>query len=205
MAHGVVEDLGAAAGDGVEAGIAEARDGVAQADAADFGDVGDFGRGEAVQVDREALLDAAEEVFVPLDLEVGVQAALHEDAGAAQIEGLLDLVEDDFLGEHVAFGVAHGAVEGAEGAVLGAEVGVVDIAVDDVGDDALGVPLAADGVGLHADADEVIGAEQVEGFFTGDHSDLGYHSDGMVAGTVPAWRLGLRRRRPSGGIAWAKR
>ncbi len=42
MAHGVVQNFGAAAGDGIEAGIAQARDGVAQAEAADFGDVGDL-------------------------------------------------------------------------------------------------------------------------------------------------------------------
>ena len=170
MAHGVVQNLRAAAGDGIQARIAQPRDGVAQAQAADLRDVGHLRRGEAVQMDGEALLDAAEEVFVPFDLEIGVQAALHEHAGAAQVEGLLDLVEDGLLRQHVAFGVAHGAVEGAEAAILGAEVGVVDVAVDDVGDDALGMPLAAHGVGLHADADEVVGMEQVEGFCASDHS-----------------------------------
>ena len=119
---------------------------------------------------REALLDAAEEVLVPLDLEVGVQAALHQHAGAAQVERLLDLLEDRLLGQNVPFGVAHGPVERAEAAILGAEVGVVDVAVDDVGDDALGMPLAADGIGLHADTDEVVGTEQIERFCASDHS-----------------------------------
>ena len=101
-----------------------------------------------------------------------MQAALHQDAGAAQVEGLLDLLRRSIsLRQDVAFGVAHGPVEGAEAAVLGAEVGVVDVAVDDVGDDAFGMQLAADGVGLHADADQVVGAEQVERFFAGDHMD----------------------------------
>ena len=58
-------------------------------------------------------------------------------------------------------------VEGAEGAVLGAEVGVVDVAIDDVGDDALGVQPAADGVGFHAQADQVVGVEVVEGLLAG--------------------------------------
>ena len=61
-------------------------DGVAQAEAADFGDVGDLRRREAVQVNAEALLDAAEQVLVPLDLQIGMQAALHQHAGAAQID-----------------------------------------------------------------------------------------------------------------------
>ncbi len=67
----------------------------------------------------------------------GMQAALHQNAGAAQIDRLLDLVEDRFLRKDVAFLVPHRTVERAEAAVLGAEVRVVDIAVDDVGDHAV--------------------------------------------------------------------
>ena len=73
-----------------------------------------------------------------------MQTALHQDAGAAQVDGLLDLLEDHFLRKNVAFGVAHRAVERAEAAILGAEVRVVDIAVDDVADDAFRMQLAAD-------------------------------------------------------------
>ena len=57
------------------------------------------------------------------------------------------------------------AVEGAEGAVFGAEVGVVDVAVDDVGDHALGVETTADGVCFHADADEVVTVEAIRELF----------------------------------------
>ena len=109
MTNGVIQNLRAAAGNGIEAGVHEPLDGVAQAEAADVGDVGDFGSGEAMQVDRETLLDAAEEVLIPLDLEIGMQAALHQDAGAAEVERLLDFLEDGFLGENIAFGVARAA------------------------------------------------------------------------------------------------
>src|ERR1017187_2092587 len=170
MAHGVIEDFGAAAGDGIEAGIHEALDGVAKTQAADIGDVGNFRSGQAVQVNAEALLDAAKEIFVPLDFKIGVKAALHQDAGAAEVEGLLNFFIDDFLRQHVPFGMAHGPVEGAEAAVLGAEVGVVDITIDDVGDDVLGVPLTADRIGLHANADQVVGTKQVERFLASDHT-----------------------------------
>ena len=98
-----------------------------------------------------------------------MQAALHQDAGAAQVDGFLNLVEDDFLGQDVAFGVAHGTVEGAEAAILGAEIGVVDVAVDDVADHVFRMQLAADGVGGHADADQVVALEQVDGFGAGHH------------------------------------
>ena len=170
MAHGVIQDLRPAARNGIEPRSHQPPDGLAQVEAADLRDIGDFRSGEAVQVDGKTLLDAAEKVLVPLDLEVGVQAALHQHAGPAQVERLLDFFEDLLLGQHVPFRVPHGAVERAEAAIFGAEVGVVDIAVDDVRDDALGMPLAADGIGLHADADEVVGTEQIERFLASDHS-----------------------------------
>jgi hypothetical protein len=43
---------------------------------------------------REALLDAAEEALEPVDLEVGMNAALHQHAGAAHLERLGDLLVD---------------------------------------------------------------------------------------------------------------
>ena len=139
--------------------------------AADFGDADDLRRREAVQVNlREALLHAAEQVFVPLDLQVGMQAALQQDAGAAQLHRLPHLVVNRFEVEDVAFLrqlALQRAIEGAEGAVLGAEVGVVDVAVDDVGDHAFGMQLAAHRVGFHADADQVIGAIHLERFSFG--------------------------------------
>src|SRR5580693_8341296 len=148
MPDSVVEDFGAAAGDGIETRVAQTGDGVAQRKAAYFGDVRDLGRGEAVAPDVEFDFDGAKEVFIPFDLEVRVQAALEEDARAAEVDGLLDLVEDDFARENVAFLAAHGTVEGAEAAVFGAEVGVVDVAIDDVRDNSVGVVFAADGVGF---------------------------------------------------------
>ena len=85
-----------------------------------------------MQVNRVALLDRAEEILVVVDGEVGVVPALHEDAGAADRERLLDLLEDDRLREQVALGaVARAAVEGAEVAVGDADVRVVDVPVDD--------------------------------------------------------------------------
>ena len=87
-----------------------------------------------------------------------MNAALHQHAGAAHLQGLGDLLVDFFEFEDVAFfglGSLEGAVEGAEVAIFGAEVGVVDVAIDDVGDDAFGVEAAADGIGLEAQADEV--------------------------------------------------
>ena len=89
-----------------------------------------------------------------------MQAALHQHAGAAEFDGLANLFVDGVEIENVAFlrgGAFQRAIEGAEGAVLGAEVRVINVAVDDVGDRAFGMQLAADRVGFHADADQVVG------------------------------------------------
>lgn len=171
LADVVVEDLGAAAGDGVKSGIAKTRDGGAEVQVGVLRDGQDFGGAEAVQPDfREALLDAGEEAFEPIDLEVGVDAALHEDAGTAHFEGFGNFFVDLFEVEDVSLaglGSFEWAVEGAEGAVLGAEVGVVDVAIDDVGDHALGMEPATDGVSLEAKADEVGRCEVVQGLVAG--------------------------------------
>src|SRR5262252_11170356 len=77
MTHCIIENLRAAAGDGIETRVAQSRDRIAQAQSADFSDIRHLRRRKAVQVNLKALLDAAEEVLVPLDLQVGMQAALH--------------------------------------------------------------------------------------------------------------------------------
>ncbi len=205
----VVEDLGAAAGDGVEAGVAEAGDGGAQIEVAVFGDGENFRGAEAVKPDlREALLDAGEESLEPVDFQVGVKAALHQHAGAAHLLGFGDLFVDLFEVEDVALVGAGNvlsffgerAVEGAEGAVLGAEVGVVDVAIDDVGDYALGVEAATDGVGLEAQPDEVRGVEIVEGLLAGQrHKSSLQGTRGQRTGTGNERRgqprLDLRKRK----------
>jgi len=171
VADFVVENFGAAAGDGIESGVPQAENGVADAEVAVFGDGDDLRCGVAVQMHlRKTLADAAQHFFVPVDLEVGMQAALHEHAGAAELNGFADFFVDGVEVENVTVfggGAFQRAVEGAEGAVLGAEIGVVDVAVDDVGDHALGMLGAADGVGFHADADEVVGVEEREGLGVG--------------------------------------
>ncbi len=113
---------------------------------------------------REALLERAQQIFVILDAQVGVQAALQQDAGAAQLEHFFDLLVDRLEREQVAFLRAQRTVERAERAVLRAEIRVVDVAVDLVGGDARVRFFPAHFHRRHADADQVIGAEQIERF-----------------------------------------
>ena len=44
------------------------------------------------QPDVETRFDRAQQIFVPLDLQVRMQAALHQNAGAAKVDRLLDLL-----------------------------------------------------------------------------------------------------------------
>src|ERR1700679_1720794 len=107
---------------------------------------------------RKTLLDAAEEPLEPVDLEIGMNAALHEHAGTAHFESLSDFVADGFELEDVAVarvgvGLAvdrQRTIEGAEGAVFSAVIGVVDVAIDDVGDHALGMQAATHSVGIES-------------------------------------------------------
>ena len=119
---------------------------------------------------RKALLHAAQHRFEPLDLQVGMQTALQQDAGAAQLDGLAHLVVNGLEVEDVAFFgqlAFERTIEGAEGAVLGAEVGVVDVAVDDVGDHTVGMQLAAHRIGFHTDSDQIVGAVHLQRFSFG--------------------------------------
>jgi hypothetical protein len=107
----------------------------------------DLAGAEAVDVDlRELRLDAREQVQIPLLRQLRVMPALHENLRAAQRHGLLDLAVHLLRRDDVAVGVLLGAVEGAELAIDVADVGVVDVAVNDVGDDL----VAASAVGRGA-------------------------------------------------------
>ena len=112
---------------------------------------------------RKARLDGPQQPFVIIDVQIGIQTALHQDPGAAQGDGLLDFFENRFMRQNVAVFRPHGAVEGAEGAILGAEIRVIDIAVDLVGNHARIGFLFAHLVRGHADADQIVGLQELEG------------------------------------------
>ncbi len=163
-ADAVDEDLGAAAGNGVEAGVAQPRQRLRDRELRAPRDVLDLRRRERVQVDLVARLDRAEEILVVVDPEVGMVAALHEEPGAADREGLLDLLVDHRLRQEVALArVARSAVEGAEVAVGDADVRVVEVPVDDERDPRRVGHAAPDLVRDAADRDEVARAQQRDG------------------------------------------
>jgi hypothetical protein len=93
----------------------------------------------------ELLADVLEQVEIPLFGQLGVMAALHENLRAAKRDGLLDLAVEFLPRDHVAVGVLLRAVERAELAIDVADVGVIDIAIDDVGDDLVAAPAVGRG------------------------------------------------------------
>ena len=113
-------------------------------------------------------LDPAEQLLVELDPEVGVQPALEEDLVAAEGERLLDLGRELLLAEQVAFLRGQVAVERAERALGHAHVRVVDVAVDDVGDEPLGVQPLADGVGQHPELEQRGVADEGDALVAGE-------------------------------------
>ena len=145
LADAVDEDLGAAAGHAAEPGGHQPLRARRAPAAVEVCAMCRPRAAKRVQLEvRIARLHAAEQVLVPRDRQVGVVAALQQQLVAAERDRLVDLAVDLVEAEDVAVGVPDLAVERAEVAARDADVGVVDVAVDDVGDDAVGM-LAARG------------------------------------------------------------
>src|SRR4029450_2138122 len=101
-ADAVDEDLRAAPGNGVQPGVSEPRERLPDRQPRGPGDALPRARPERMQVDRVAAPDRAEQVLVVVDPEIGMVAALHEHAGTAGRERLLDFLEDHRLRQEVA-------------------------------------------------------------------------------------------------------
>src|SRR3954471_20118538 len=161
----IIENLRAATRNGIKPGVANPHDGVTNSESAVFGNGNDLGSGETVQMHLgESLLDAAKQPFKPINFQLWMQAALHQHSSAAKLHSLADLLVNGIEVENVALSgelAFQRTVEGAERAVLGAEVRVIDVAIDDVSDHALRMQLLPNRIGLHTNADQIIGAEHL--------------------------------------------
>jgi hypothetical protein len=88
-------------------------------------------------------LDIAKEAFVILQLERGMYTSLKEDASAAPCKQLFYLSADFFVREQIAFRAGRLAVKRAEATVDDTHIRVVDVAIDEIGHDAVWMaPLA---------------------------------------------------------------
>src|SRR6266705_1233525 len=150
----------------------------------------------------KSLLDATQHLLVPVNFQIGMQAALHQHACAAEFHRLANLVVDRFQIEDVSlfsFGSLQWTIKRAERAVFGAEVRVINVAIDDVGDHALGMKYEPDGVGLHADANQIIGTKQIDSLCFGK----GHSATKLILpnGTPASNSCGFRAR-SGGGLVW---
>src|SRR5882672_321219 len=89
-----------------------------------------------------------------------MQAALHQNAGAAECDRFIDLLADFLQCPDISVRRTWPAIESAEGANYIANIRVIDIAVDYVGDDVVRMSLLANFVGGRADPGNVVRFEQ---------------------------------------------
>src|SRR5262245_4659388 len=91
-----------------------------------------------------------EQILVPLNRQIRIVAALQQELVAADGNRLVDLPEDLLETEDVPFAVANLTIERAEVAARHAHIRVIDVAVDDVGDDAIRMFAGTDAIGKRA-------------------------------------------------------
>ena len=99
---------------------------------------------------RELLPDVCEHAEVEIDAELRVMPSLQEDLHAPVVAQFLEFLVELPKGEDVAVLVAFSPVKRAKLAVDVADVGVVDVSVDDVGDDLVATPAVGRAFGQFA-------------------------------------------------------
>jgi len=82
-------------------------------------------------------LEVFEQGFVEFDAQLGVNAALEENAGATCGDRLRNLGRNLIELKNVGILVIKSSVEGTEAATVDANVGVIDVAINDVGGNAV--------------------------------------------------------------------
>src|ERR1700694_5762052 len=100
---------------------------------------------------------SAQEVFIPLETEVWMQPALHQHSRTAERDGLVNLRANLIHRAHISVRGTGPSIKGAEGADHVADVGVVDVSIDDVGDDVVRVTALANLIRSRADFGHVVG------------------------------------------------
>ena len=99
-----------------------------------------------MKVDLEAFSDGAQQVFIVVDLQIGMHSTLHQNSGSSQTNRLLDLLKDGPQGENIPPFPAGLPVEVAEGAASNTYIGIVDVAVNQKRDNILGMLFPAHGI-----------------------------------------------------------
>src|SRR5437588_2007281 len=118
-------------------------------------------RGETVKLKPRVLrTKRAQKIFVPLNSKIRMQPALHQHARAAEGNRLVNLRANLIDRAHVCVRRARPAIEGAESTHDIAYIRIVNISIDDVGDDVIWMTRLANFVSRGADASYVVRFEQ---------------------------------------------
>src|SRR5437879_8080679 len=118
-------------------------------------------RREAVKLKTRILrAKSAKKIFVPLDPKIRMQSALHQNACATERNRLVNLRANLVDRAHVGVGRARPAIERAESTHDVADIRIVNVSIDDVGDDVIRVTRFANFISRGADASYVVGLEQ---------------------------------------------
>src|SRR6187402_1546942 len=121
----------------------------------------DFGRGKAMKLKPRILcMQRGQQVLVPLDVEVWVQAALHKYAGTAKLDRLINSLADLLDRMNVRIRLSWAPIERTEGADYIANVGVINVAVDDVCDNIRRIVPHPDLMRGEADPHKIVRFEQ---------------------------------------------
>ena len=118
-------------------------------------------RRKAVQLKARILrAQCAQQILVPFNAKIRMQSALHQNARAAQRNRLVNLRADFIDGADVSIRRTGPAIECAEGADNVADICVVDVAIDDVGDDVVRMAAPANFISRCADPRDVVRFQQ---------------------------------------------
>src|SRR5208282_1770355 len=136
FADTVHQNFAAAAGNRAEAGGLEIADYFLQRLVEYLAEVDELAGTETVDVDLGKLaFDVREQIQIPLLRQLWMMPALHQNLRAAQRDRLLDFFVHLLESDDISIVVLFHTVERAELAIDIADVGVIDVAVNDVGDD----------------------------------------------------------------------
>src|SRR6266446_3967720 len=95
-------------------------------------------RREAVKLKSWVLrAKRAQKIFVPFDPKIRMQSALHQNARATEHNRLVNLRANLIDRAHVSIGGTRPAIERAESTHDVAYIRIVNVAIDDVGDDVI--------------------------------------------------------------------
>src|SRR5207237_1592805 len=97
-----------------------------------------------------------QKIFVPLATKIRMQSSLHQHAGTAQLDRLVDFFANLVDRAYVSVRRAGPAIECAESTDHVADIRVIDVAIDDVGDNVAGMTALPNFIGGGSDGRDVV-------------------------------------------------